>query len=130
MKCIWTSTYCNYLIILQVTKESFTDDGFFKTGDAVKVDEDGYYVILGRKWIYILIHVVLLSIFLFPIFYDEFGMYFYIGTSADIMKVGGYKLSALEIESILLEVMSPYFHFAAFVVCNDWDCAIGSTNLM
>lgn len=26
------------------------------------------------------------------------------GTSADIMKVGGYKLSALEIESILLEV--------------------------
>lgn len=26
------------------------------------------------------------------------------GTSADIMKVGGYKLSALEIESVLLEV--------------------------
>ncbi|KAK6914869.1 AMP-dependent synthetase/ligase [Dillenia turbinata] len=46
--------------------------GFFKTLDAVKVDEDGYYVILGRK-------------------------------SADIMKVGGYKLSALEIEAILLE---------------------------
>lgn len=33
----------------QVTKESFIDGGFFKTGDAVKVDEDGYYVILGRK---------------------------------------------------------------------------------
>lgn len=28
----------------------------------------------------------------------------YSGTSADIMKVGGYKLSALEIESVLLEV--------------------------
>ncbi|EXB74527.1 Malonate--CoA ligase [Morus notabilis] len=56
----------------EVTKESFTDDGFFKTGDAVGVDEDGYYIILGR-------------------------------TSADIMKVGGYKLSALEIESVLLE---------------------------
>lgn len=56
----------------EVTKESFTDDGFFKTGDTVKVDEDGYYVILGR-------------------------------TNADIMKVGGYKLSALEIESVLLE---------------------------
>lgn len=56
----------------QVTKESFIEGGFFKTGDAVKVDEDGYYVILGR-------------------------------TNADIMKVGGYKLSALEIEAILLE---------------------------
>ncbi|GKV16233.1 hypothetical protein SLEP1_g26905 [Rubroshorea leprosula] len=56
----------------EVTKESFTDDGFFKTGDAGRVDEDGYYIILGR-------------------------------TSADIMKVGGYKLSALEIESVLLE---------------------------
>ncbi|KAI7736427.1 hypothetical protein M8C21_016100 [Ambrosia artemisiifolia] len=56
----------------EVTKESFIEGGFFKTGDAVKVDEDGYYVILGR-------------------------------TNADIMKVGGYKLSALEIEAILLE---------------------------
>jgi acyl-coenzyme A synthetase/AMP-(fatty) acid ligase len=33
---------------------------------------------------------------------------FHTGTSADIMKVGGYKLSALEIESALLEVIS--FH--------------------
>ncbi|CAA6661000.1 unnamed protein product [Spirodela intermedia] len=56
----------------EVTKESFDDNGFFKTGDTVRVDEDGYYVILGRS-------------------------------SADIMKVGGYKLSALEIESIILE---------------------------
>ncbi|KAK1289511.1 Malonate--CoA ligase [Acorus calamus] len=56
----------------EVTKESFIDGGFFKTGDTVKVDEDGYYIILGR-------------------------------TSADIMKVGGYKLSALEIEAVLLE---------------------------
>ncbi|KAI3777823.1 hypothetical protein L1987_47626 [Smallanthus sonchifolius] len=56
----------------EVTKDSFIEGGFFKTGDAVKVDEDGYYVILGR-------------------------------TNADIMKVGGYKLSALEIEAILLE---------------------------
>lgn len=38
---------------MQVTKESFTDDGFFKTGDAVTTDEDGYYIILGRKEIYI-----------------------------------------------------------------------------
>ncbi|GMI78018.1 acyl activating enzyme 13 [Hibiscus trionum] len=60
-----------YWKIPQVTKASFTDDGFFKTGDACRVDEDGYIVILGRA-------------------------------SADIMKVGGYKLSALEIESVLL----------------------------
>jgi len=41
---------------LQITKESFTDDGFFKTGDAVTTDEDGYYIILGRKEIYISVY--------------------------------------------------------------------------
>ncbi|XP_020273445.1 malonate--CoA ligase isoform X2 [Asparagus officinalis] len=56
----------------EVTKESFLDGGFFMTGDTVTVDEDGYYVILGRS-------------------------------NADIMKVGGFKLSALEIEAVLLE---------------------------
>ncbi|GAV64455.1 AMP-binding domain-containing protein [Cephalotus follicularis] len=66
------SLFKEYWKLPKVTKESFTDDGFFKTGDAGKINEDGYYIILGR-------------------------------TSADIMKVGGYKLSALEIESVLLE---------------------------
>ncbi|PON58622.1 2,3-dihydroxybenzoate-AMP ligase [Parasponia andersonii] len=66
------SLFKEYWRLPEVTKASFTDDGFFKTGDAGKADEDGYYIILGR-------------------------------TSADIMKVGGYKLSALEIESVLLE---------------------------
>ncbi|XP_056845320.1 malonate--CoA ligase isoform X4 [Raphanus sativus] len=66
------SLFKEYWNLPQVTKESFTEDGYFKTGDAGRVDEDGHYVILGR-------------------------------TSADIMKVGGYKLSALEIESTLLE---------------------------
>ncbi|XP_039849176.1 malonate--CoA ligase-like isoform X2 [Panicum virgatum] len=56
----------------EVTSESFIDGGFFKTGDTVTVDEEGYFIILGR-------------------------------TNADIMKVGGYKLSALEIEAVLLE---------------------------
>ncbi|KAK3162010.1 hypothetical protein QOZ80_1BG0084140 [Eleusine coracana subsp. coracana] len=56
----------------EVTAESFVDGGYFKTGDTVTVDEDGYFIILGR-------------------------------TNADIMKVGGYKLSALEIEAVLLE---------------------------
>jgi len=43
----------NFTISMQATKESFTDDGFFKTGDAVTTDEDGYFIILGRKEIYI-----------------------------------------------------------------------------
>lgn len=66
------SLFREYWKLPEVTKASFTDDSFFKTGDAVTVDEDGYYIILGR-------------------------------TNADIMKVGGYKLSALEIEAVLLE---------------------------
>ncbi|XP_043706271.1 probable CoA ligase CCL8 [Telopea speciosissima] len=66
------SLFQEYWKLPKVTKESFIDGGFFKTGDTVTVDEDGYYIILGR-------------------------------TNADIMKVGGYKLSALEIEAVLLE---------------------------
>lgn len=66
------SLFKGYWKLPQVTAESFIDGGFFKTGDAARLDEDGYYVILGR-------------------------------TNADIMKVGGYKLSALEIEAVLLE---------------------------
>ncbi|XP_042049483.1 probable CoA ligase CCL8 [Salvia splendens] len=66
------SLFKEYWKLPEVTKESFIDGGFFKTGDAARVDEDGYYIILGR-------------------------------TNADILKVGGYKLSALEIEAVLLE---------------------------
>ncbi|XP_044495163.1 probable CoA ligase CCL8 isoform X2 [Mangifera indica] len=66
------SLFKEYWKLPEATKNSFTDDGFFKTGDTGKVDEDGYFIILGR-------------------------------TNADIMKVGGYKLSALEIESVILE---------------------------
>jgi malonyl-CoA/methylmalonyl-CoA synthetase len=51
------------------TKDTFTDEGWFKTGD-VAVLEDGYYRILGRS-------------------------------SIDIIKSGGYKISALEIEEVL-----------------------------
>lgn len=52
------------------TASTFTADGFLKTGDTVRVDDDGYVTIVGR-------------------------------TSTDILKVGGYKLSAREIEEEL-----------------------------
>ncbi|MEQ1876273.1 MAG: AMP-binding protein, partial [Bdellovibrionia bacterium] len=54
------------------TANSFTADGWFKTGDIAELESDGYYKILGRE-------------------------------SQDIIKSGGYKISALEIESVLLE---------------------------
>lgn len=53
----------------EATLDSFTQDGWFKTGDVAHVDR-GYYKILGRN-------------------------------SVDIIKSGGYKLSALEIEEVL-----------------------------
>jgi malonyl-CoA/methylmalonyl-CoA synthetase len=51
------------------TADTFTKDGWFKTGD-VAVVENGYFRILGRS-------------------------------SIDIIKSGGYKISALEIEEVL-----------------------------
>jgi malonyl-CoA/methylmalonyl-CoA synthetase len=63
----------------EATRAAFADDGgaapgmrWFKTGDTVTRDEDGWFKVLGR-------------------------------TSVDILKSGGYKLSALEIEEVLRE---------------------------
>ncbi len=53
----------------EATQKSFTQDGWFKTGD-IAILENGYYKILGRN-------------------------------STDIIKSGGYKISALEIEEVL-----------------------------
>jgi malonyl-CoA/methylmalonyl-CoA synthetase len=53
----------------EATAETFTSDGWFKTGD-IAIVEDGYYRIMGRN-------------------------------SVDIIKSGGYKISALEIEEAL-----------------------------
>jgi malonyl-CoA/methylmalonyl-CoA synthetase len=55
-----------------ITKASFSAEGWFKTGDIAEQDEEGYYKILGRN-------------------------------STDIIKSGGYKLSALEIEGVFLQ---------------------------
>lgn len=54
----------------EATDNSFTPDGWFKTGDVAEVDAQGYYKILGRN-------------------------------SQDIIKSGGYKISAIEIEEVL-----------------------------
>jgi len=53
----------------EATHATFTNDGWFKTGD-IAVIENGYYRIMGRQ-------------------------------SVDIIKSGGYKISALEIEEVL-----------------------------
>lgn len=56
----------------EATKETFTEGGWFRTGDIAERDADGSYRILGRS-------------------------------SVDIIKSGGYKISALEIEEVLRE---------------------------
>lgn len=38
-----------YLNKPEETAESFTEDGWFKTGDLVEIDEDGYYKMVDRK---------------------------------------------------------------------------------
>ena len=53
----------------EITMETFTKEGWFKTGD-IAIIENGYYRIMGRS-------------------------------SVDIIKSGGYKISALEIEEVL-----------------------------
>ena len=53
------------------TAQAYDADGWFKTGDLVRLDEQGYYVHQGRS-------------------------------SVDILKSGGYKLSAREIEEAIL----------------------------
>ncbi|MHA8109166.1 acyl-CoA synthetase [Aquirufa sp. A-Brett2-W8] len=64
------NVFNEYWQIPESTAESFTKDGFFKTGDIATMDELGGYRILGRN-------------------------------SVDIIKSGGYKISALEIEEVL-----------------------------
>jgi malonyl-CoA/methylmalonyl-CoA synthetase len=55
----------------KATKEAFDEDGWFRTGDVVEVDQDGDFKILGRA-------------------------------SVDILKISGFKVSALDVENDLL----------------------------
>jgi malonyl-CoA/methylmalonyl-CoA synthetase len=63
------NVFKEYWRMPEASLESFTKDGWFRTGD-IAVQEDGYFRIMGRN-------------------------------SIDIIKSGGYKISALEIEEIL-----------------------------
>jgi malonyl-CoA/methylmalonyl-CoA synthetase len=63
------NVFLEYWNKTDATKNTFTEDGWFKTGD-VAIMENGYYRIMGRN-------------------------------SVDIIKSGGYKISALEIEEVL-----------------------------
>jgi malonyl-CoA/methylmalonyl-CoA synthetase len=65
------NVFAGYFGRPDATRESFTADGFFRTGD-VAIRERGYYRLLGRE-------------------------------SVDIIKTGGFKVSALEIEEVLRE---------------------------
>lgn len=63
--------FAEYFKREKATLESFTEDGWFKTGDVAKRAADGAYFILGRE-------------------------------SVDLIKSGGYKISALEVERKIL----------------------------
>ena len=54
---------------MQVTEESFIDGGFFKTGDTVTLDKDGYFIILGRKYHFMALqyHVLLVAAFILSV---------------------------------------------------------------
>jgi malonyl-CoA/methylmalonyl-CoA synthetase len=65
------NVFAGYFRSTDASAVSFTEDGWFRTGD-VAIREDGYYRLLGRA-------------------------------SVDIIKTGGYKVSALEIEETLRE---------------------------
>lgn len=65
------NVFAGYFGRPEATAQSFTDDGYFRTGD-VAIRERGYFRLLGRE-------------------------------SVDIIKTGGFKVSALEIEEVLRE---------------------------
>ena len=64
--------FTGYLGQEQATREAFTDDGFFRTGDIALRRDDGMLRIVGRR-------------------------------ATDLIKSGGYRIGAGEIESCLLD---------------------------
>jgi fatty acid CoA ligase FadD36 len=66
------SLFDGYLGRPEATAETWTPDGWFRTGDAAVVDAGGYHRIVGRR-------------------------------SVDLIKSGGYRIGAGEVETALLE---------------------------
>ena len=66
-----TTVFAGYLGQPEATARSFTDDGWFRTGDIAAVDADGIHRIVGRA-------------------------------STDLIKSGGYRIGAGEVEDALL----------------------------
>ena len=64
--------FAGYLGRPEATAETWTGDGWFRTGDAAVIDAGGYHRIVGRR-------------------------------SVDLIKTGGYRVGAGEIETALLE---------------------------
>ncbi|WP_054816342.1 acyl-CoA synthetase [Nocardia arizonensis] len=60
-----------YLNRPEVTAESWTEDGWFRTGDVAAIDPEGFHRIVGRE-------------------------------SVDLVKSGGYRIGAGEVETVLL----------------------------
>ncbi|WP_198654517.1 MULTISPECIES: acyl-CoA synthetase [Nocardia] len=60
-----------YLNRPEVTAESWTEDGWFRTGDVAVIDAEGFHRIVGRE-------------------------------SVDLIKSGGYRIGAGEVETVLL----------------------------
>ena len=79
----------------EATKDTFTKDGWFKTGD-VAVFEEGAYRILGRN-------------------------------SVDIIKSGGYKISALEIEEVLRKYPGIKDCGVVGILNDEWGEIIGAS---
>jgi malonyl-CoA/methylmalonyl-CoA synthetase len=82
----------------EATLKSFTEDGWFKTGDIAIVEND-YYKILGRD-------------------------------SIDIIKSGGYKISALEIEETLREHTSIQDCSVVGIANEEWGEIVGAVLLL
>ncbi|MGW4366016.1 acyl-CoA synthetase [Nocardia takedensis] len=61
-----------YLGLPEVTAASWTEDGWFRTGDVAVIDAEGFHRIVGRE-------------------------------SVDLIKSGGYRIGAGEVETVLLE---------------------------
>lgn len=82
----------------EASQKSFTEHGWFKTGD-IAIIENGYYKILGRD-------------------------------SIDIIKSGGYKISALEIEEALREHKSIDDCSVIGIPNDEWGEIVGAVLLL